>query len=139
MDAHLLFRTKPLDQVLAQEGSEAGKLKRVADEARSPQRRMPVGILGSLVVATARSMAVAAIMTGPVPYHKLDVVDPLALVLNQLGLPSASSLVALVTWARFLLWLFLGPVVYAFSGRRHALLHQLAWPHGAFPACTLRA
>lgn len=29
MDAHSLFRTKPLEQVLAQEGSEAGKLKRV--------------------------------------------------------------------------------------------------------------
>jgi APA family basic amino acid/polyamine antiporter len=64
-----------------------------AEEAKNPQKDMPVGILGSLGVATLLYMAVAAIMTGVVPYQKLNVADPVALVLNELGMPWASAVI----------------------------------------------
>jgi APA family basic amino acid/polyamine antiporter len=66
-----------------------------AEEAQNPQRDMPIGIMGSLAVATLLYIAVSAIMTGVVPYHKLGVPDPVALVLNELNMPWASMLVSL--------------------------------------------
>ncbi|MGV8041242.1 MAG: amino acid permease [Thermoanaerobaculaceae bacterium] len=65
-----------------------------AEEARNPQRDMPVGIMGSLVVATILYMGVSAIMTGIVPYTDLGVADPVALVLNVLDMRLASALVS---------------------------------------------
>ena len=65
-----------------------------AEEAINPQRDMPIGIMGSLVVATVLYVAVAAIMTGVVPYQQLGVADPVALVLNVLNMPWASALVS---------------------------------------------
>ena len=47
-----------------------------AQEARQPQRDMPIGILGSLSIATILYIAVAAVLTGLVPYTKLNVADP---------------------------------------------------------------
>ena len=38
-----------------------------AQEAEAPQRDMPIGILGSLVICTALYIAVAAVLTGLVP------------------------------------------------------------------------
>jgi APA family basic amino acid/polyamine antiporter len=65
-----------------------------AEEAKNPQRDMPIGIMGSLAVATILYMSVAAIMTGVVPYTELGVADPVALVLNVLDMPIASALVS---------------------------------------------
>ncbi|MBM3295435.1 MAG: amino acid permease [Candidatus Aminicenantes bacterium] len=65
-----------------------------AEEAKNPQRDMPWGIMGSLAVATILYMAVSAIMTGVVPYEKLGVADPVALVLNELRMPWASAIVS---------------------------------------------
>ena len=48
-----------------------------AQEARNPQRDMPIGILGSLAVCTVAYIAVALVLTGVVHYSKLDVPDPL--------------------------------------------------------------
>ncbi|HNX51884.1 MAG TPA: amino acid permease, partial [Thermoanaerobaculaceae bacterium] len=56
-----------------------------AEEAINPQRDMPIGIMGSLIVSTLLYMAVAAIMTGIVPFRELGVADPVALVLNHLN------------------------------------------------------
>ena len=42
-----------------------------AGEARNPQKDLPVGILGSLVICTVIYMAVAAVMTGVVPFREL--------------------------------------------------------------------
>jgi APA family basic amino acid/polyamine antiporter len=65
-----------------------------AEEAKNPQRDLPIGIMASLIVATVLYMAVAAIMTGVVPYQELGVADPIALVLNTLKMPWASALVS---------------------------------------------
>jgi APA family basic amino acid/polyamine antiporter len=49
-----------------------------AQEARRPQRDMPIGILGSLAASTVLYIAVAAVLTGLVPYAELNVPDPVA-------------------------------------------------------------
>lgn len=96
-----------------------------AEEAKNPQRDMPIGILGSLGISTLLYMAVAAIMTGVVPYHKLNVADPVALVLNELGMPGASALVsvgALAGITSVLLVLLLGQPRILFAMSRDGLL-----------------
>jgi APA family basic amino acid/polyamine antiporter len=57
-----------------------------AQEAHRPQRDMPVGILGSLAICTALYVAVAAVLTGLVPYADLNVADPLAKGADAVGL-----------------------------------------------------
>ena len=96
-----------------------------AEEARNPQRDMPIGIMGSLIVATVLYMAVAAIMTGVVPYQKLGVADPVALVLNTLKMPWASAMVsvgALAGITSVLLVLLLAQPRILFSMSRDGLL-----------------
>jgi APA family basic amino acid/polyamine antiporter len=66
-----------------------------AQEAKNPQRDMPIGILGSLVVCTVLYVVVAAIATGVVPYAQLDVPDPIAKVADHAGLGIFSSLIKL--------------------------------------------
>lgn len=96
-----------------------------AEEAINPQRDMPVGIMGSLVVATVLYMAVAAIMTGIVPYAQLGVADPVALVLNHLDMRWASALVsvgAVTGITSVLLVLLLGQPRILFAMSRDGLL-----------------
>ena len=57
-----------------------------AAECRNPQRDAPVGLIGSLVVSTVLYVAVAAVLTGLVPYRDLDVADPIARAVDTLGL-----------------------------------------------------
>jgi APA family basic amino acid/polyamine antiporter len=56
-----------------------------AQEAKRPQRDMPIGILGSLAVATVLYIAVAAVLTGLVAYPKLNVPDPVAMGVSVIG------------------------------------------------------
>ncbi|MDD8025150.1 MAG: amino acid permease [Acidobacteriota bacterium] len=65
-----------------------------AEEAKNPQKDMPIAIMSSLGIATVLYMSVSAIMTGVVPYAKLGVPDPVALVLNELKMPWASAVVS---------------------------------------------
>lgn len=57
-----------------------------AQKARDPQRDMPIGILGSLVICTVLFVAVAVVLTGIVHYSKLNVADPLAVGIDATGL-----------------------------------------------------
>jgi APA family basic amino acid/polyamine antiporter len=104
-----------------------------AEEAVNPQRDMPKGIIGSLMVATVLYMAVSAIMTGVVPYQKLGVPDPVALVLNELHLPWASVIVSIGAIAGItsvLLVLLLGQPRILFAMSRDGLLpHRLSKVH----------
>ncbi len=54
-----------------------------AEEARRPQRDVPIGIITSLVLCTILYMAVAAVITGMVPYPKIDVHAPIAVAFGQ--------------------------------------------------------
>lgn len=66
-----------------------------AQEAKNPQRDMPSGILGSLAVCTVLYIAVAAVLTGLVPYTELNVADPIAKGVDAIGLPWFSVLIKL--------------------------------------------
>jgi basic amino acid/polyamine antiporter, APA family len=66
-----------------------------AQEAKNPQRDMPIGIIGSLIICTVLYVVVAAIATGVVPYTELDVPAPIAKVADYAGLGAISSLIKL--------------------------------------------
>jgi APA family basic amino acid/polyamine antiporter len=56
-----------------------------AQETRNPQRDMPIGILGSLMICTILYIAVALVLTGMVNYTQLNVPDPIAVGINAAG------------------------------------------------------
>ena len=62
-----------------------------AQEAKNPQRDMPIGILGSLGICTVLYIAVALVLTGIVSYTKLNDPAPIAVAINSLG-PSVAWL-----------------------------------------------
>jgi basic amino acid/polyamine antiporter, APA family len=66
-----------------------------AEEARNPSRDVPVGILTSLVVCTALYIAVSAVLTGMVPYSRINIDAPVSDAFAQVGLPWAQMIVAL--------------------------------------------
>ena len=57
-----------------------------AQEAKNPQRDMPIGILASLAICTLLYIAVAIVLMGIVAYPKLNVADPLAVGIDATGL-----------------------------------------------------
>jgi len=54
-----------------------------AQEAKNPQRDMPIGILASLAVCTVLYVAVSAVLTGMVHYTELNTAAPVALALDR--------------------------------------------------------
>ncbi len=56
-----------------------------AQEARNPQKDMPIAILGSLMVSTLLYVAVALVLTGIVPFQKLGVPDPIGVGVDAAG------------------------------------------------------
>jgi basic amino acid/polyamine antiporter, APA family len=56
-----------------------------AQEARNPQKDMPFGILGSLVICTVLYIIVAALLTGVMPYTRLNVPAPVADAAAEIG------------------------------------------------------
>jgi APA family basic amino acid/polyamine antiporter len=64
-----------------------------AQEAKNPQKDIPVGIMGSLIICTILYMMVAAVLTGVVPFPELGVPDPIAVATDRMGLPWLSFIV----------------------------------------------
>jgi APA family basic amino acid/polyamine antiporter len=58
-----------------------------AQEARNPQKDMPVGILGSLAICTLLYIVVSAVLTGMVPYTELNLPAPMAYAMEKIGAP----------------------------------------------------
>lgn len=56
-----------------------------AQEAKNPQRDMPIGILGSLGISTILYILVAVVLTGIVSYTALNVPDPVAVGVDAMG------------------------------------------------------
>jgi APA family basic amino acid/polyamine antiporter len=57
-----------------------------AQEAKRPQRDMPIGILLSLAICTILYILVSFVLTGVVNYKLLDVPDPIAVGVDKIGL-----------------------------------------------------
>ena len=66
-----------------------------SQEAANPQRDMPIGIIGSLVIATVLYVLVAFVLTGIVPYDRLNVPDPIAVGVDAIGLEWLSPIIKL--------------------------------------------
>jgi APA family basic amino acid/polyamine antiporter len=62
-----------------------------AQEARNPQRDMPIGIFASLVICTVLYVLVSAVMVGLVPYQQLGVPAPMALAVDAARVKAAGS------------------------------------------------
>jgi basic amino acid/polyamine antiporter, APA family len=66
-----------------------------AQEAKNPQKDMPIGLLGSLVISTILYVLFAAVLLGLVNYRNLDVANPLAVGIDSTGLHWGSLVVTL--------------------------------------------
>ena len=62
-----------------------------AQEARNPQKDMPIGILGSLVVCTILYILVSGVMVGLVPYQQLGVAAPMAVAIDAAKVQAAGG------------------------------------------------
>jgi APA family basic amino acid/polyamine antiporter len=56
-----------------------------AQEAKNPQKDMPIGIMGSLGISTILYIVVALVLTGLVSYKELLVPDPIAVGIDAAG------------------------------------------------------
>ena len=66
-----------------------------AEEVKNPQRDMPIGIIGSLVIATGLYIIVTLMLTGTVKYFEYEgVAAPVAYALNNVGIKWGSALVS---------------------------------------------
>ena len=64
-----------------------------AQEAKNPQRDLPIGILGSLIGCGVLYVLVALVLTGLVPYTEINVPDPIAVGVDATGLTWLSPLI----------------------------------------------
>ncbi|HBM15009.1 MAG TPA: amino acid permease [Lentisphaeria bacterium] len=68
-------------------------LSNAAEETINPQKNLPIGIIGSLIVVTILYVIVSAVMTGVVKYTELDTPAPVSLVLDKIGYHFGAALV----------------------------------------------
>jgi len=98
-----------------------------AEEARNPQRDVPIGIILSLSICTVLYIAVALVLTGIVPYSQIHVKAPVAEALNQAGIRWGGALVATGAVAGItsvLIVMLLGQIRVFYAMSRDGLL----WP-----------
>jgi APA family basic amino acid/polyamine antiporter len=96
-----------------------------AEEARNPQRDLPIGIIASLLICTVIYIVVSGLLTGIVPYTDLNVSSPVAHSLQLLGFNWASGLVAtgvIAGLTTVMLVLYYGLTRVIFSMSRDGLL-----------------
>ena len=66
-----------------------------SEEAKNPQRDIPIGIIASLIICTVIYIAIALALTGLIPWNQLDVPDPLAVALQYIHANWAAGLLSL--------------------------------------------
>lgn len=96
-----------------------------AEEARNPQRDVPLGILGSLAVCTVLYISVAAVLTGLVPATQIDIHAPVAEALSLVGFKWGATIVAIGAVAGItsvLVVMMLGQIRVFFAMSRDQLL-----------------
>ena len=64
------------------------------EEAKNPQRDVPIGIVASLILCTVLYIAVVAVLTGMVPYNQLDINAPVSRAFQQQGIGWAEGVIA---------------------------------------------
>jgi APA family basic amino acid/polyamine antiporter len=100
-----------------------------AEEAKNPQRDLPLGMMASLAICTVLYVLVTGVLTGMVPSSELGVADPLALALQKAGLTKLSGLFsfgAVIAMTAVLLVFQLGQPRIFMSMARDGLLPKFA-------------
>ena len=64
-----------------------------AQEAKNPQRDLPIGMIASLTVCTLLYIGVAAVLTGMVPWQSINIEAPIARAFLDRGLTWASNVI----------------------------------------------
>lgn len=109
-----------------------------AEEARNPQRDIPIGILGSLAIVTVLYMAVSLVITGMQNYTEIDPNDaaPLSTAFNSVGMEWMGTVIAVgacIGLTVVVMILMLGQTRVAFAMARDGLLpRSLAQVHPTF-------
>ncbi|GGE53045.1 amino acid transporter [Pullulanibacillus camelliae] len=74
-----------------------------AEEVKNPQRNMPIGIIGSLLICTLLYVAVSLVLTGITPYAHLNVNDPVTFAMKLVhqdwiaGIISLGAIIGMIT------------------------------------------
>jgi APA family basic amino acid/polyamine antiporter len=101
-----------------------------AQEARNPQKDMPIGILGSLFVCTLLYILVSGILVGMVPFKELNVDAPVAYAMEKVGAPGwvriAIDVGAVLGLGSVILVMLLGQSRVFYSMSRDGLLGKWA-------------
>ena len=100
-----------------------------AQEAKRPQRDMPIGILGSLVICTALYLLVAGLLTATVHYSRLNIGAPVSLAIRETGVKWGSYVVnagALAGLSTVMLVMLLGQSRVFYSMAHDGLLWKWA-------------
>lgn len=64
-----------------------------AQEAKNPQRDLPIGIIASLLICTLLYIGVSAVLTGMVPWQSVNIEAPIARAFLDRGLGWASDII----------------------------------------------
>ena len=98
-----------------------------AQEAKNPQRDLPIGIITSLVVCTALYILVAGVLTGMVPWREINIEAPIARAFLDRGLTTASHVItvgALAGLTSVMLVMMLGQTRVLYAMAKDGLLPQ---------------
>lgn len=106
-----------------------------AAEVKNPDRNMPFGIIGTLIIATILYIGVSIVLTGMIPFTKLNVADPVAFALQSVnqnwmaGLLSLGALAGMTTMMVTMIYSSSRLVVMAFYQKHLAKLVQKITHH----------
>jgi APA family basic amino acid/polyamine antiporter len=96
-----------------------------AQEAKNPQRDLPIGIIASLLICTVLYIAVAAVLTGMVPWRDVNIEAPIARAFLDRGLVIPSHIItvgALAGLTSVMLVMLLGQTRVLYSMANDGLL-----------------
>jgi APA family basic amino acid/polyamine antiporter len=96
-----------------------------AQEAKNPQRDLPIGIIASLLICTVLYILVAGVLTGMVPWNNVNIEAPLVTAFLDRGLVKASYLItagALAGLTSVMLVMLLGQTRVLYSMANDGLL-----------------
>jgi APA family basic amino acid/polyamine antiporter len=96
-----------------------------AQEAKNPQRDLPIGIIASLLVCTVLYILVAGVLTGMVPWREVNIEAPIARAFLDRGLTAASHVItfgALAGLTSVMLVMLLGQTRVLYSMANDGLL-----------------
>jgi len=100
-----------------------------AQEARNPQKDMPIGLLGSLVVCTILYIVVSGLLTATVHYSRLNIGAPVSLAIRETGVRWGSYVInagALAGLSTVMLVMLLGQSRVFYSMAHDGLLWEWA-------------